>query len=170
MLLQPARIFDMMKNSTKAASGRFDYDALNISAKKMKELEESAADIQALGRRSTQQAYDLGALLEKTSELVEPGTFEKWVSQRCDISSKTARNYRAVARNLEAYRERAIALAISPTVPFHLASAPEEKVEAGSILSENQHTRPLLGFDLGIERFAAGLHATTANLCLPASP
>ncbi len=120
----------MMKNSKKAASGRFDYDALNISAKKMKALEESAADIQALGRRSTQQGYDLGALLEKTSELVEPGTFEKWVSQRCDISSKTARNYRAVARNLEAYRERATALAISPTVLFHLASAPEEKVEA----------------------------------------
>lgn len=120
----------MKKNSTKAAFGRFDYDALNISAKKMKALEESAADIQALGRRSTQQAYDLGVLLEKTSELVEPGTFEKWVSQRCDISSKTARNYRAVARNLEAYRVRAIELAISPTVLFHLASAPEEKIEA----------------------------------------
>ena len=119
-----------MKNATKAVFGRFDYDALNISAKKVKALEASAADIQALGRRSTQQAYDLGVLLEKTSELVEPGTFEKWVAQRCDISSKTARNYRAVARNLEAYRERAIELAISPTVLFHLAYAPEEKVEA----------------------------------------
>ncbi len=120
----------MMNNTTKAAFGRFDYDALNISAKKMKALEESAADIKALGRRSTQQAYDLGVLLEKASELVEPGTFEKWVAQRCDISSKTARNYRSVARNLEAYRERAIELAISPTVLFHLASASEDKVEA----------------------------------------
>ncbi|TZG34010.1 hypothetical protein [Agrobacterium sp. B1(2019)] len=120
----------MMKNATKAVFGRFDYDALNISAKKVKALEASAACIQALGRRSTQQAYDLGVLLEKTSELVEPGTFEKWVAQRCDISSKTARNYRAVARNLEAYREQAIELAISPTVLFHLAYAPEENVEA----------------------------------------
>lgn len=120
----------MMKNTTEAVFGRFDYGALNISAKKMKALEESAADIQALGRRSTQQAYDLSVLLEKASQLVEPGTFEKWVAQRCDISSKTARNYRSVARNLEAYRERAIELAISPTVLFHLAYAPEEKVEA----------------------------------------
>lgn len=128
----------MMKNTTKAVFGRFDYGALNISAKKMKALEESAADIQALGRRSTQQAYDLGVLLEKASELVEPGTFEKWVAQRCDISSKTARNYRSVARNLEAYRERAIELAISPTVLFHLASASDEKIEAAFAHAE-QH-------------------------------
>lgn len=77
VLLQPARIFDMMESATKAVFGRFNYDALNISAKKMKALEASAADIQALGRRSTQQAYDLGVQLEKASELVEPGTFEK---------------------------------------------------------------------------------------------
>lgn len=47
MILQPARIFDMMKNMTKTVFGRFDYGVLNISAKKMKALEESAADIQA---------------------------------------------------------------------------------------------------------------------------
>ncbi|MDR6190595.1 hypothetical protein QE372_002910 [Agrobacterium pusense] len=37
----------MMKNMTKTVFGRFDYGVLNISAKKMKALEESAADIQA---------------------------------------------------------------------------------------------------------------------------
>jgi hypothetical protein len=130
MLLQPARIFDMTKKTTKRASARFDYDALDIGVQRMKALEAAAAGIQALGRRSTDQAFELGVLLEQASGLVEPGTFEKWVSQRCDISSKTARNYRAVARNLSGYRERAVELAISPTVLFHLASAPEEKIEA----------------------------------------
>lgn len=120
----------MTKKTTEAASGRFDYDALNIGAQSKKALEATAAGILALGRRSTEQAFELGDLLEQASELVEPGTFEKWVSQRCDISSKTARNYRSVARNLAPYRTRAVELAISPTVLFHLASAPDEKVEA----------------------------------------
>ncbi|AHF82572.1 hypothetical protein RLEG3_12405 [Rhizobium leguminosarum bv. trifolii WSM1689] len=136
VLLQPARIFDMTKKTTKTASGHFDYDALDIGVQSKKALEAAAAGIQALGRRSTDQAFELGLLLEQASEHVEPGTFEKWVSQRCDISSKTARNYRAVARNLEAYRGRAVELAISPTVLFHLASAPEEKVEAALAFAE----------------------------------
>ncbi|WP_395515530.1 hypothetical protein [Pseudorhizobium flavum] len=120
----------MTKKTTKRLSGRFDYAALDIDAQSRTQLEAAAAGIQALGRRSTDQAFELGDLLEQASELVEPGTFERWVSQRCDISSKTARNYRAVARNLSRYRERAVELAVSPTVLFHLASAPEEKVEA----------------------------------------
>jgi hypothetical protein len=136
MILQPARIFDMTNKTTKRATARFDYDALDISAQSMKALEAAAVGIQALGRRSTEQAFELGALLEQASEHVEPGTFEKWVSQRCDISSKTARNYRSVARNLSNYRDRAVELAVSPTVLFHLASAPEEKVEAALAFAE----------------------------------
>ena len=120
----------MTKKTNEAASSRFDYDALNIGSQSKKALEATAAGILALGRRSTEQAFELGTLLEQASELVEPGTFEKWVSQRCDISSKTARNYRSVARNLAPYRARAVELAVSPTVLFHLASAPEEKIEA----------------------------------------
>ncbi|MFP3542724.1 hypothetical protein SB748_04500 [Rhizobium sp. SIMBA_035] len=126
----------MTKKTTEAASGRFDYDALNIGAQSKKALEATAAGILALGRRSTEQAFELGDLLEQASELVEPGTFEKWVSQRCDISSKTARNYRSVARNLAPYRTRAVELAVSPTVLFHLASAPDEKVEAALAFAE----------------------------------
>ncbi|WP_449313877.1 hypothetical protein [Rhizobium sp. F40D2] len=126
----------MTKKTTEAASGRFDYDALNIGAQSKRALEATAFNIQALGRRSTEQAFELGDLLEQASELVEPGTFEKWVSQRCDISSKTARNYRSVARNLAPYRTRAVELAVSPTVLFHLASAPEEKVQAALAFAE----------------------------------
>lgn len=106
----------MTKQTNEAASGRFDYDALNIGAHSRKALEATATGILALGRRSTEQAFELGDLLEQASALVEPGTFEKWVSQRCDISSKTARNYRSVARNLTAYRERAVV--ISEWMPF----------------------------------------------------
>ncbi|SDF62460.1 hypothetical protein [Agrobacterium pusense] len=126
----------MTKKTTKAASGRFDYGAAAIDAQSMKALEATASNIQALGRRSTEQAFELGDLLEQASELVEPGTFEKWVSQRCDISSKTARNYRSVARNLAPYRTRAVELAVSPTVLFHLASAPDEKVETALAFAE----------------------------------
>jgi len=132
----------MTKNTTEAASGRFDYDALNIGAQSEKALEATAAGILALGRRSREQAFELGDLLEQASELVEPGTFEKWVSQRCYISSKTARNYRSVARNLAPYGTRAVELAVSPTVLFHLASAPGEKVEAAlAFAQENDGIR-----------------------------
>ncbi|TCA43562.1 hypothetical protein E0H72_11635 [Rhizobium leguminosarum bv. viciae] len=126
----------MANEMKKRATARFDYNALGISAQSVKALERAADGIQNLGRRSTEQAFELGLLLEQASEFVEPGTFEKWVSQRCDISSKTARNYRAVARNLSNHRDRAVELAISPTVLFHLASAPEEKVEAALAFAE----------------------------------
>ncbi|MBY5336094.1 hypothetical protein HFO99_19505 [Rhizobium leguminosarum] len=126
----------MTNKTAKRAPARFDYDALDIGVQSKKALEAAAAGIQALGRRSTDQAFELGLLLEQASEHVEPGTFEKWVSQRCDISSKTARNYRAVARNLNAFRGRAVELAISPTVLFHLASAPEDKVEDALVYAE----------------------------------
>jgi hypothetical protein len=143
MLLQPARIFDMTNDTKKRAmSVRFDYGAYDIVERSAKALEEAANNIQALGRRSTEQAYQLGGVLEEASALVEPGTYEKWVTRRCDISPKSARNYRAVARNLAPYRERAVKLGVSPTVLFHLASAPAEKIEAALVFAvENDGLR-----------------------------
>jgi hypothetical protein len=140
MLLNLQRFFDMMNETKKRATrARFDYNAHNIVEHCVKALEEAAVDIQALGRRSTDQAFQLGKLLERTSALAEAGTYEKWVTQRCDISPKTARNYRSVARHLEPYRERVVDLAISPTVLFHLASAPAEKIEEALVFAKENN-------------------------------
>lgn len=126
----------MTNETKKRAMPRFDYTAHDIIERNVKALEATAADIVALGRKSTEQAFKIGALLEKASELVEARTYGKWVTQRCDITPKTARNYRSVARNLAEYQERAIELGVSPTVLFHLASAPAEKIEAAFAFAE----------------------------------
>ncbi|CAN7219152.1 hypothetical protein LJR255_000735 [Pararhizobium sp. LjRoot255] len=126
----------MTNETKKRAMPRFDYTAHDIVERSVKALEGTAADIQALGRKSTEQAFLVGALLEKASELVEARTYGKWVQHRCDITPKTARNYRSVARNLAEYRERAIELGVIPTVLFHLASAPAEKIEAAFAFAE----------------------------------
>ncbi|MGV1758856.1 hypothetical protein ACQZ6F_19210 [Rhizobium sp. A22-96] len=123
-------------NTKRAKRARFDYDAYSIAGKSMQALVAAAADIKALGRRTTEQAFELGALLEEAAALVEPRTFGKWVEQVCDISGKTARNYRAVSKNLVGYRDRAIELSITPTVLFHLASASEDKIEAALLFAE----------------------------------
>ncbi|ULJ77350.1 hypothetical protein MF410_14975 [Rhizobium sp. C104] len=75
----------MTNKTTKRAPARFDYDALDIGVQSKKALEAAAAGIQALGRRSTDQAFELGVLLEQASEHVEPGTFEN--GYRSDATS-----------------------------------------------------------------------------------
>ncbi|MGO7572795.1 hypothetical protein ACC699_35025 [Rhizobium ruizarguesonis] len=82
--------------------------------------------------------FQLGALLEAASTHMPDGTFGAWVEARCNITARTARNWRGVYRNLGDYRDRAVELAIGPTVLIQLTSAPAEKIEAAFAFAEDQ--------------------------------
>ncbi|MGW9946507.1 hypothetical protein J2W92_001844 [Rhizobium leguminosarum] len=123
-----------------ASSARvgFDYAAHEISAEISAELEAKAKSLTDLGRKETDHVFQLGALLEEVSAHIPDGTFAKWVEARCNITARTARNWRGVYRNLGGYRDRAVELAIGPTVLIQLISAPVEKIEAAFAFAEDR--------------------------------
>ncbi|TWB08418.1 hypothetical protein FBZ99_1194 [Rhizobium sp. ERR 1071] len=128
-----------MKNAL-ASSARvaFDYASFEISPEISAELEAKAKSLTDLGRKETDHIFQLGALLEEASAHIPDGTFGKWVEARCNITARTARNWRGVHRSLGGYRDRAVALAIGPTVLIQLISAPPEKIEAAFEFAEDQ--------------------------------
>lgn len=134
-------MFDMKNRKNALASSArvaFDYAAHEISPEISAELEAKAKSLTDLGRKETDHIFELGALLEEASAHIPDGTFGKWVEARCNITARTARNWRGVHRNLGGYRDRAVALAIGPTVLIQLISAPEEKIEAAFAFAEDQ--------------------------------
>ncbi|UIK04811.1 hypothetical protein [Neorhizobium galegae] len=123
-----------------ASSARmgFDYAAYEISPEISAELEAKAQSLADLGRKETDHVFQLGALLEQVSAHIPDGTFGKWVEARCNVTARTARNWRGVYRNLGGYRDRAVELAIGPTVLIQLISAPTQKIEAAFAFAEDQ--------------------------------
>lgn len=118
------------------------YEKLGIGATLRERLESSASKIQDLGRRSTEQTFVLGELLDEAAALLEEGTFSKWVKNRCGIAPRTAGAIMAVSRNLGEFRDDLVDLSISSTVMFHLAHAPHEKIrEAIGFAEENGRLR-----------------------------
>ncbi|ATN32263.1 hypothetical protein ACO34A_00325 [Rhizobium sp. ACO-34A] len=140
-------MFDMKNRKNALASSArvaFDYAAFAISPEISAELEAKAKSLTDLGRKETDHVFQLGALLEEVSAHIPDGTFGKWVEARCNITARTARNWRGVHRNLGGYRDRAVALAIGPTVLIQLISAPTEKIDAAFEFAEN-HGRIQVG-------------------------
>ncbi|TBE99662.1 hypothetical protein [Rhizobium ruizarguesonis] len=134
-------MFDMTNRKNALASsarGGFDYAAYAISPEVSAELEAKAKSLADLGRKETDHVFQLGALLEQVSAHIPDGTFGKWVEARCNITARTARNWRGVYRNLGGYRERAVELAIGPTVLIQLISAQTDKIEAAFAFAEDQ--------------------------------
>ncbi|MFD1747442.1 hypothetical protein ACFSE1_18390 [Rhizobium helianthi] len=130
-----------MKNRKNALASSacvaFDYAAYEISPEISAELEAKAKSLTDLGRKETDHVFQLGALLEEVSTRIPDRTFGAWVEARCNITARTARNWRGVHRNLGDYRDRAVALAIGPTVLIQLISAPADKIEAAFAFAED---------------------------------
>ena len=103
------------------------------------QLELSASRIFDLGRRTTEQTFEMGDLLSSTAMLLPEGTFDKWVKRRCGLAARSARNYVAVFRNLTPFRDELVDVSAGSTVLFHLASAtPEQVKEAIRFAEENE--------------------------------
>lgn len=115
------------KTTLPAAFARH-YEKLKIGGPLRKRLETSASKIFDLGRRTTEQTFELGDHLDEAAVLLDEGIFDKWVKLRCGIAPRTARGYMSVFRNLPDFRDDLVDLSIGSTVLFHLAHAPHDKV------------------------------------------
>ena len=138
------------KTAAKKPAG-FDPEALE--AKTRSELEKLEGAVQSLGRKSTEQAFELGGVFEKAGAMLEDQTFKSWVKERCGYEDRTARLYRDVHRTLQPWRKRLVDHAVKPTVMFKLATGDEEQIEA--IVAEIEGGKPLKVKDV-VERLKTG--------------
>ncbi|MGQ2967103.1 MAG: hypothetical protein ACT6RF_00040 [Allorhizobium sp.] len=125
------------KTKTKApATPSLTYEKLKIDPALQNLLENKAERIFELGRRSTEQTFLIGDILNEAADVLEGPTFAKWVHSRCGIAPRTATGFIAVSRNLEAFRDQMIDLNVSSTVLFTIAHAEPDKIRQVLKLAE----------------------------------
>lgn len=123
----------MEKNKTKQTQSTtrarvFNYRASGLEETQIEDLKQCHEHIVGLGRRNTEQTFDLGAQLARAYELVPEGLFGRWVTTCCGFTDRTARNYVAVYKKLAIYRKRLTELGAMPTALFELSKADNKQI------------------------------------------
>lgn len=122
-----------MNNNTKAsalASAASAFYVANSIAEDVKsQLEDTAVFLISVTRRSTEETFELGERVEKLAPLLPEGTLEKWAVECCGYTSRHIRTIRAVSRNLGAYKQMLVELAVGSTVLGKLSAATPEQIE-----------------------------------------
>lgn len=127
---------------TATAAFSYNYEEEGIGHATRDLLETSAANIFDLGRRTTEQAFELGDHLARAADLLADGRFDKWVKMRCGLSARSGRNYMAVFRNLGHVRDELVDLSVGATALFHLSSATTDQItKAIAFAEENGRLR-----------------------------
>ena len=115
-----------------------DYAALGIAEADIPQVESLRLRFCDLGRRSTEQVFECGAVVAALHELTsDQETFERLAKPVFGLSRKGAENYGRVYRNLQPFRERLVAGGVVATVLYHLAGAGPEKVEEALTLHDS---------------------------------
>lgn len=122
--------------TTATAAFSYNYEEEGIGHTTRDLLESSAAHIFDLGRRTTEQTFELGDHLAKAADLLADGRFDKWVKMRCGLAPRSGRNYMAVFRNLGHVRDELVDLSVGATALFHLSSATDDQVKAAIAFAE----------------------------------
>jgi hypothetical protein len=112
------------------ASAAHAFYAANSIAEDIKDkLEDTAAFLISVTRRSTSEAFERGEHLEKAAALLPEGTLDKWAVECCGYTARHVRTQRAIYRNLACYKEILVQLAVGPTVLGKLSAATPEQIE-----------------------------------------
>jgi len=114
----------------KAPAAGPDYAALGVPDALVDEMERLRRAFVDLGRRSTGQVFDCGAVIHEVRELApDQKAFAKWSKVIFRLSRRGAENYAAVHRTLLPYRQRMEKFGLVASALYHLASASAEQVE-----------------------------------------
>lgn len=117
------------KASPLASAAHAFYVAHSIPDGAKNELEDAAAFLIGVTRRSTAEAFERGKYLEKAAALLPEGTLEKWAVECCGYTARHVRTQRAIHRNLAYCKEILVELAVGPTVLGKLSAATPEQIE-----------------------------------------
>ncbi|MDH1271374.1 hypothetical protein N5C81_27650 [Rhizobium pusense] len=124
------------KTTKTIATAAYSYEDNGIGHSMREQLETSAAHIFDLGRRTTEQTFELGDHLSRAADLLADGRFDHWVKMRCGLAPRSGRNYMAVFRNLGHVRDELVDLSVGATALFYLSSATEDQVKAAIAFAE----------------------------------
>lgn len=117
------------KASASASVARSFYEEHDIGEDLKIRLADEAKLLIGARRRSTEEAFESGERLDRVALLLPEGTVEKWAVECCGYTSRHIRTMRAVSRNLNAYKQILVDLAVGPTVLGKLSAASPEQVE-----------------------------------------
>lgn len=112
------------------ATGLPDCAALGVAEADVAQFESLRQRFCGLGRRSTEQVFECGAVAATLREIA-PGqkAFEKLVKPVLGLSRGGAENYSRAHPHLQPFRDRRAAGAVAASVLSHLAGAEPDKVE-----------------------------------------
>jgi hypothetical protein len=120
----------------------FDHSQLGLSKANLKIVLQCEDRVRALGRRTTEGAFELGEQLAIVAPMVPEGTFGKWAVWISGYSREYAYTFITMATVLKPYRARLIQAGVRKNVMDKLAAAPEHVNE---VLAEFETGRPLSG-------------------------
>lgn len=124
----------------KKASVEEANSCTTLSPAQQDELKWLRDAFRSLGRRTTEEAYDIGDYLSRAKSILPEKALGAWVKAVCKFTPKTGRNYMAVHNNLMDYKERLVSMAVAPTVLFVLASAERSDIDRVITAIENGET------------------------------
>ncbi len=100
-------------------------------------LADVTGKLQALNRKSTAHAFDIGLEFQRAKSIIPAKSFGKWLKPVSGYTVKAANYYISVHENLADYKDRLIAAAVVPTTMFIMARGGESGIETALRAFEN---------------------------------
>ncbi|QPC91641.1 hypothetical protein [Mesorhizobium sp. INR15] len=133
-----------MKKSPTRKAPTFDHSELGLGSAELKAIRKCEAEIMLLGRRTTEETFDLGDQLNIAAAFIPDGMFGKWAVSVSRYSRQHLFSLMKIATVLKDHRTRLVEARMSATAMGHLASSPEHvnevlaEFEAGRSLTAKQ--------------------------------
>lgn len=134
----------MMKKAPRKKAPTFDHSELGLGAAELKAIRKCEAEIMLLGRRTTEETFDLGDQLNIAVALIPDRMFGKWAISVSRYSRQHLFSLMRIATVLKDHKTRLVEARMSATAMGHLASSPSHvnevlaEFEAGRSLTAKQ--------------------------------
>jgi hypothetical protein len=133
-----------MKNAPRKKVPTFNHSELRLGSAELKAIRKCEAEIMVLGRRTTQETFDLGDQLNIAAALIPDRMFGKWAASVSRYSRQHLFSLMKIATVLKDHKARLVEARMSATAMGHLAGSPEHvsevfaEFEAGRSLTTKQ--------------------------------
>ncbi|MER8982034.1 hypothetical protein [Mesorhizobium sp. M0870] len=133
-----------MKKAPRKNVPTFDHSELGLGSAELRAIRKCEAEIMLLGRRTTEETFDLGDQLNIAAALIPDRMFGKWAISVSRYSRQHLFSLMKIATVLKDHKTRLVEARMSATAMGHLASSPEHvdevlaELEAGRSQRQNR--------------------------------
>ncbi|MCD2178236.1 hypothetical protein [Rhizobium sp. C1] len=92
-------------------------------------LADVTGKLQALNKRSTAHAFDIGHEFHRAKSILPPKSFGRWLKPAAGYTVKAANLYISIHEQLGDYKERLISATVAPTTMFVMARGNQTSIE-----------------------------------------